>query len=84
MGEKWYPAKEPIIVGDKVIPAVIKHDKDGKETGEPRMSSSHRQDLRGAKCHGGHCCWCNCELEINSAESMRGFCDECGTAKGEI
>ena len=84
MGEKWYPAKNPITVGDKVFPAVIKHTKDGKETGEPRMASSHRQPLNGPKVHGGHCCYCHAELELYSADSKLGFCEACGKAKGDL
>lgn len=84
MPKRWYPAKDPIVIGDKVIPAVVEHTKDGKETGEPRMASSHRQDLRGPKCHGGHCCWCNAELEPYSLESALGFCEPCGKDRGEI
>jgi hypothetical protein len=84
MGEKWYPAKEPMQLGNRLVPAVRRHTKDGKETGEPRPSSSYRQPIHGPKIHGGHCCYCNCELEPMSNESHHGFCDECGKAHGDL
>ena len=47
------------------------------DEGEVIPASAYRQDVKGLKCHGGHCAWCGCEMDQFTRESARGICDEC-------
>ena len=74
---RYIASKDPIVIGDKLIPAVVPIDREGKVTGDPVPSSAYRQSVKGEKVHGGHCAHCHMELEPMSRESLRGQCDDC-------
>jgi hypothetical protein len=86
--ERWLPSTEMIestVGGNRVlVSAVERYTAGGKPTGELRPSTQFRQPLKGAKSHGGHCCYCNIELDPQTEESFNGFCDECGKKHGDL